>query len=177
MPLIPGSDSDEALMADVAPEHPLALLVKEVDAEKQTGSIPKVTDHGSWDGRWGMPRRSTWQKKEQLGLLWPKSRDDFEENFVITDNEVNVILASRKEYKWHEMNDHQKKLFADAAMTGWNVWVDNNAVSVLSKQEAEEVRARLRRSGEGSKILQPRFVYTDKNDGLRTPDNPMEIKP
>ena len=124
-----------------------------------------------------MPRRSTWQKKEQLGTLWPKGSEDLEANFVITEHEVNVILASRKEYKWHEMNDHQKKLFAEAADTGWKVWVDNDAVSVLSKQEAAEVRERLRRSGEGSKILQPRFVFTDKNDGLRTPDCPMEIRP
>lgn len=111
--------------------------------EKSTGKIPEVTDHGSWDGRWGMPRRSTWQKKEQLGTLWPKGSEDLEANFVITEHEVNVILASRKEYKWHEMDEHQKKLFAEAADTGWKVWVDNDAVSVLSKQEAAEVRESL----------------------------------
>ncbi len=178
VPVCPSnSESDEALMADALPDHhPLSMLVKEVKDEKMIGGTPQVSDHGSWAGRWGLPRRSTWQLKEKMGSSWPKGGED-SENFIISEHEVNVILASRKEYKWNDMSERQKELFREAALTGWNTWVDNNAVSVLSVQEAEEVRQRLRRSQEGAKILQPRYVFTDKNDGLRTPDNPMEIKP
>ena len=44
--------------------------------------------------------------------------------------------------------------------------MENDAIQVLSESEAVAVRERLRRDGELSKVLQPRFVFTDKNDGL-----------
>ena len=121
------------------------------------------------------PLRSTWLAKRRVGGLWPKGSADFE-CFVIGEHEVNVLLAARKEYKWGSMSAEQKELFRQAAMTGWEVWIENDAVEVLSPSEADEVKKRLRKDGEASKILQPRFVYTDKNDGLRTEDRPMEIK-
>ena len=170
-----GPDGGEALAVDVVPEHPLRQLQLEVDAEHRSGNVPEVLDHGSWDGRWPMPSRTTWLAKNRVGGLWPKGSADFE-CFVIGEHEVNVLLAARKEYKWGSMTPGQKELFRQAAMTGWEVWIENDAVEVLSPAEADEVKKRLRKDGEASKILQPRFVYTDKNDGLRTEDRPMEIK-
>ena len=168
-------DDGEALVADAVPEHPLRKIQMQVEREHRRGAIPEVGDHGSWDGRWPLPSRSTWLAKGRIGGLWPKGFGDAE-NFVIAEHEVNVLLAARKEYKWSTMNDIQKQLFREAAGTGWSVWIENDAVEVLSASEAAAVRRRLKRDNQMSKILQPRFVYTDKNDGQRTADRPMGIR-
>lgn len=59
----PGSDdSDEALMADVAPDHPLSQLVKEVNLEKSTGKIPEVT---AWLLGWSLGNASAFDLAEE----------------------------------------------------------------------------------------------------------------
>ena len=83
------------------------------------------------------------------------------------------MQATRKEYRWNSM---QKGAFTVAAKEAWDVWVRNEAVEVLSEEESSRVEATLRQRGELHKVLQPRFVFTDKNDGLRTATNDLPIR-
>ena len=53
--------------------------------------------------------------------------------------------------------------------------MDNNAIKVLSLQESRAVKRELARRGELDRILQPRFVLTDKRDGLRTEGDPLPL--
>ena len=177
VPVCPEGSSDEAMEAvAMLGEHPLVKIQNELSEEVRKGERQQVQDHGTWDGRWSLPSRTTWQAVERFNCLWPKGSQDMEP-FVISVHEVNVLLAARKEYKWKSMTGEQKRLFKEATVKGWNAWVENDAIEVLSPEEADAVKVRLRKDGEMTKILQPRFVFTDKNDGLRTMDNPMELKP
>ena len=111
------------------------------------------------------PEAAASQAHEHYGIPWPSG-----------SAEVNAVQTARKEYKWPEMNESYKESFRLAAADGWRVWVDNSAVEVLSPKEAREIRQRLKLRGEGHKILTPRFVFTDKHDGLRTSTNNLGLK-
>ena len=52
---------------------------------------------------------------------------------------------------------------------------ENEAVEVLDEKEAARIRAELQRRDGMHKILTPRYVYTDKNDGLRTKKKQLPI--
>ena len=52
----------------------------------------------------------------------------------------------------------------------------NDAVEVLDEKTSARIRAELRSKREDCKILTPRWVFTDKNDGLRTKENNLGIK-
>ena len=73
------------------------------------------------------------------------------------------------------MTPERKKLWSEAAVKGWNAYVDNNAIQILSVEEFARVRKDLAKRGELDRILQPRFVLTDKHDGLRTPSHPLPV--
>ena len=73
------------------------------------------------------------------------------------------------------MNDQEKVLYADAAKKGWQVLVGNQAIELVSADEAKKMRSRLRHQGEEHRILTPRFVYTGKNDRLRTEKHPLPM--
>jgi hypothetical protein len=117
----------------------------------------QVHDHGTWHGSWPLPSRTEWKVMETLGMKWPCGH-----------NEAYAVQAARKEYKWHEMKSADKPAYAEAAVQGWKVWTENDAVQLLSKEASERVVASLRARGELHRLLQPRWVFTDKNDGLRT---------
>ncbi len=161
VPVCPPDSGDEAFeTVNVPAQHPLVRIQTELREEFKNGERLQVQDHGTWDGRWSMPSRSTWQAVERFNCLWPKGSQDMEP-FVISVHEVKAARS---------MTGEQKRLFKEATINGWKAWVENDAIEVLSPEEVASVRARLRRDGEMTKILQPRFVFTDKNDGLRTLD-------
>ena len=108
-------------------------------------------DRGSWDGRWGMPSRTEWGARNRLGFSWPSGAQ-----------EINAVQTARKEYHWSSMSPSEKTEFETAAKKGWDVWVENDAVEILSDDEAQQVRARLKRDNEGAKILTPRWVSLTK---------------
>ncbi|CAL1166460.1 unnamed protein product [Cladocopium goreaui] len=145
-------------------QHPLRQIAELAAKDRLDPFEAVAEDHGSWDGRWPLPSRSEWIAHGKAKALWPKG-----------NNEVQAATA-RKEYKWKEMTNEQKAQFEVAAQSGWQVWVDNDAVEPLTETEAAEVRSRLKSKGEMHKILHPRYVYTDKHDGLRTPSNPLPVK-
>ena len=105
--------------------------------------------------------------RSSLGIPWPSGRHEFE---------VDAVQAARKEYFWRNMNRAQRRAFEQAAKKGWDVWIANEAVEELLAEESNMVWRELKNKNETCKVLTPRFVYTDKNDGLRTADHDLEIK-
>lgn len=110
--------------------HPLRLLQEQADRERQDPASYVVEDHGTWHGCWPLPSRTEWNARHRHCLMWPKG-----------SHEVTLVQASRREYKWKEIAAEDKQAFRDGAKTGWPVWVDNGAVEILSKAEAEGCEA------------------------------------
>ena len=104
-----------------------------------------------------------------LKQLWPLGNDD-------AAQEVLAVLTARKEHVWSHMSDFEKKEFREVAAKGWSVWVENEAIEPLPDAEAARIRQKLKTEGESHRILVPRFVYVDKNDGLRTADRDLPLK-
>ena len=68
--------------------------------------------------------------------------------------EACAVQAARKEYFWKSMTDEQKKEFKEAATQAWSVWAENDALQILSDEEAAKVRQKLKQNKESdSKIL------------------------
>ena len=132
----------------------------------QVHPLFRVQAQATWDGRWSLPMVTDWKGRSALGLPWPTGRSEFE---------VEAVQASQKEYFWRNMSEEQRSEYRQAAVKGWDVWVQNEAVVVLEEKEAARIRAELQRRDEMHKILTPRFVYTDKHDGLRTKEKELPI--
>lgn len=147
--------------------HPLVQAQSLAFLDLQDPLEAEAKDHGSWDGRWPLPSRSQWQARELLGLVWPSGRDEFE---------TDAVQAARKEYHWATMTNEQRKEFGPAALQGWKVWLDNQAVEVMSREESQKVLRELSERRELHKVLTPRYVYTDKHDGVRTANRPLPLK-
>ena len=156
------------LASTSADVHPLLQLQARAEMDRRDPVECLETDHGSWDGRWSFLCERDWEVQKSLFQLLPCGSASFEA--------LNV-QASRKEYAWSKMNAEDKKLWAEAAVKGWQVYVDNEAVQILSMQRSSDVKRELAQQGELNKILRPRFVLTDKADGLRTKENNLEKKP
>ena len=83
-------------------------------------------------------------------------------------HECSAALA-RREYKWTQ--------WGQAAVKGWAAYLDNSAVQVLSLHKSQAVRKRRAQAAELDRIMVPRFVLTDKADGVRTAENPVPPQP
>ena len=148
--------------------HPLLRLQAQADLDRREGNVLSEPEHGTWDGRWAFLCERDWHLLRELGLQLPNGA---------ASHDALSVQASRKEKIWSKMTPEEQKLWGDAAMSGWNVYVDNQAVKVLTLEESAKVRRDLARRKELDRILVPRFVCTDKHDGLRTATNPLPIKP
>ena len=155
-------------IADNLDVHPLLRLQAMVDCDRRLGDLQSEDDHGSWDGRWSFLCEHDWRLLVQLGAQLPSGGAH--------SHEINALQTARKEYCWSKMSEHQRQLWGDAAVAGWKAYVDNSAVEVLSMPESNRVRKELARRKELDRILVPRFVLTDKHDGLRTESNPLPVK-
>ena len=151
----------EVLSAEAAAQrHPLELAV-DLAREDVKNAVHFVEDHGSWDGRWNFPSRSTVELFQRLGWQWPPG----------SSNDVLTTAASGKECNWHRMTDDVRDKFRHAAQEQWSKWEENDAIKVLSLAESRAIYQELERKGELQRVLQPRFVLTDKNSSYRTHDN------
>ena len=148
--------------------HPLIKLYCEACVDRANPLDAQVHDHGTWDGRWGLPSRSEFLARKKLGLMWPCGADEL--------HEANAVQAARKEYYWRAMTPDQKAALRVAAEAGWSVWETNEAVEVLDDKTSQRIRADLKAKKEDCKILTPRWVFTDKHDGLRTKENNLGLK-
>ncbi|CAJ1404860.1 unnamed protein product [Effrenium voratum] len=147
------------------PDHPLRQLHDLSIRDRLDPESGEVRDHGTWRGDWPMPSRTYIQAMKQAGAMWPCG-----------DHDVCAVQTARKEYMWRSIASQDRPAFQEAAKTGWMVWADNDAVEVLSPDEAAETFKRLRANNEMHKVLTPRYVFTDKHDGLRTPSQPLPLK-
>lgn len=148
--------------------HPLLALQAQADIDRWNPLDAQEGDHGTWDGRWAYLCERDWQLIEELGKSLPTGEPI---------RESHLVQAARKEYPWSQMSSDRRKLWEEAAIQGWNVYLDNKAVQPLSIKESQRVRRDLARRGELDRVLQPRFVLTDKHDGLRTASHPLPVKP
>ena len=150
--------------------HPLLRIqaLAELDRLQPSAWRDECQDHGSWDGRWSMPSTSQHNLREQLGIPLPRGA-------VLPEHEA-YAATSRKEYHWSRLSPHERELWEAAATKGWNAYVDNNAVRILSPEESLAVKKDLARRGELDRIMRPRFVLTDKADGHRTENNPLPVE-
>eukprot|EP00439_Symbiodinium_sp_Y106_P036615 s2874_g4.t1 len=105
--------------------HPLVRLQAQAALERMEADRGKVKDHGAWGGDWPLPTRTEYEARVKAGMCWPTGRDAL------------AVQAARKEYRWNEMNDEQRKAFSEAAKEAWDVWVRNEAVEVLSDAEKD----------------------------------------
>ncbi|CAJ1401481.1 unnamed protein product [Effrenium voratum] len=147
--------------------HPLLKVQAMAELDRRNPVERMENDHGTWDGRWSQLCQSEWNLMRELGLQLPPGNA----------HHVDVVQAARKEYKWSEMNADLKNQFREAAVKGWKAYVDNAAVEILSMEESRKVQEKLMRANEQDKILRPRFVMTDKNDGVRTSARPLPVLP
>ena len=150
--------------------HPLMHVYHGACLDRSDPLGSQVEDHGSWHGQWPLPSRSEWQVRSRLGLTWPTGQGEINESRAL------AVQAARKEYFWKNMSDSDKVEYGKAAEQAWSVWAENDAVEALTKEESAKVRARLDMAKENRKILTPRYVFTDKHDGLRTSSNPLPLK-
>ena len=96
--------------------HPIEGLAAELaDPSK---SKP-VLDHGSWNGRWGLPSRDLLLRDAlaPLGKSLPLLR---------FSKDCDAYLAQtgkggRKELTWTRLSDADRKVFQDAAVKHWQI--------------------------------------------------------
>ena len=156
--------SHEEMVGKKEDLHPLRRLWLEAAEDRDDPGGAMVEDRGTWKGYWPLPSRSEWQAVLALGGMWPRGEQEA------------LAATARREYSWKEIKEKDKSAFHSAALDGWNVWVNNQAIEVLSPEESARVRKRLRQTNQQSRILVPRYVMTDKNDGLRTERHPLALK-
>ena len=137
---------------------------------RRTSTLPSASRRGSFaDDLTQRMRTSRLESslERALSLTWPIGQQDYE---------ALSVQASRKEYPWSTMSPFQKEEFRKACDAGWSVWSENEAVEILSPSESKRVVEDLRKRGEGAKLLRPRWVFTDKNDGLRTESRDLPLR-
>ena len=106
------------------------------------------------------------------GVPWPKGKDELEAK----ENETLAVQAARKEFFWRSMDEPTREAFRAAAADAWKIWPENGAIEELTKDESLAIRARLTKNKELYKILTPRYVFTDKNEPLRTASCPLPLR-
>ena len=112
-------------------------------------------DHGFWDGRWTLPSRSQLEALQTLGAPLPTELPgEPSEVQAAWDLEVS---------KWNQLTPSQRELWSKAADKGWNSTTRQN----LSLKESAAARKSLAQRGELDRILTPRYILTDKADGIR----------
>lgn len=85
-----------------------------------------------------MPMVSDWKTRHSLSLPWPSGRAEFE---------VDAVQSAHKEHTWRTMSAADKEEFKKASIKGWEVWVQNDAVEVLSEDESRRIRSELQQRG------------------------------
>ena len=74
------------------------------------------------------------------------------------------------------MDEETRQQFRIAAGEQWEKWIENGAIEVLPLHQSRTILQELERKGELDRVLQPRFVLTDKNASLRTPECDLPLK-
>ena len=112
--------------------HPLLQLQIDVEKDRRDPWSCLEDDHGTWDGRWSYMCERDWQTMQKLGQKFPNGESLFD------DFEVNLAQTARKEYHWSKMTPEEKALWGEAAVKGWNAYIDNNAMRSCPWRKAGE---------------------------------------
>jgi len=146
--------------------HPLFRLQAQAEMDRRAPLNNLEYDQGTLEGRWALICEREWETLKSLGSQLPCG----------DCHHVLAAQAARKEYHWTQLSPAKKELWREAAIKGWNVYIDNNAIQGLSFiLHCQKIRKGLAKRNQLDKILQPRFVLTDKHDGLRTESHPLPI--
>ena len=78
---------------------------------------------------------------------------------------------------WSKMSAAQQAKWQLKATSHWATWLENNAVEVLDGPDSEAVIEKLTAEGHTARILDTRWILTDKSDGLRTLSNFLPEEP
>ena len=179
--LLAGKSIDVLLAEQDTCIHPLLRAMVQAQDDISNHYLTEG-DHGTWDGRWPLPSRSVWEAYETLGWSWPEgSIDSSSPAFLARQDEQSVLLVqtgagNHKEMRWSQMDEPTRQQFRVAAEEQWQKWTENGAVEVLNLHQSRAVFQELERKGELDRVLKPRFVLTDKNASLRTPETPLPLK-
>ena len=149
--------------------HPILKLQAELALEAASGQSEMPSDHGSWKGCWPLPSSSTHGVREHCAIPLPCGDESSYEAAL-------AQRTARRELTWSHMDEAKRELYRAAAQKQWQLWLDNQAVRVLSPAETAQKRRELCGRGEEDRVLQLRFVLTDKNDGHRSADRPLPVE-
>ena len=83
--------------------------------------------------------------------------------------------TARRELQWSSIPEHVRPLYTKAVEKQWASWLDNGAVEFVAPAEAREIEHELAEKGDSSRVMDMRYVFTDKNDGKRTPHNDLPV--
>ena len=86
-----------------------------------------------------------------------------------------LAATARRERRWSQFSPEEKKLYIAASDKHWQRWLDNDAAEVILPKEAAVIKQQLQKDNATDRILQMRHLFTDKNDGKRTEQNPLPI--
>ena len=148
---------------------------QEQRARGHGGDLP---DHGTWKGDWTLPSRidlSRWQLQQDLrkAHLEPVSGPMLPTGVFAVEA---LAVTSRREMSWNKMTPDERTQFQNSANKHWALWLQHNAVQVLSEADSAKLRLVLEDRDDLELILRPRWVLTDKNDGRRTEGFPFPLE-
>ncbi|CAK0810154.1 unnamed protein product [Prorocentrum cordatum] len=77
-----------------------------------------------------------------------------------------------REIHWRAIKDSDRELYREAAAKQWSEWQKYGSCQVLTIEESEAVRGRVK----ANLVLPSRFVYRDKKAPRRTDKHPLPVK-
>ena len=165
-------------------KHPLRELDELVEKDRRNERPYLLAENSSFSGTWSMPGRyelrSLWYQSSAHGRI-AETEAPLLAHCDITSmstSEISALAATaRREMSWNKMSPAQQSKWQLKATAHWTTWLENNAVEVLDGPESEAVTAKLAAEGHSARILDTRWILTDKSDGLRTPSKPLPEEP
>ena len=171
VPLVLGGRSIDVMLAEQDTcIHPLLRAAMQAQDDLMN-HYHHEGDHGSWNGRWSTPSRIEWEIFELAKWPWPRGEAPREALLA-----TQTGTGNHKELRWSQMDEETRQQFRIAAGERWEKWIENGAVEVLPLHQSRTILQELERKGELDRVLQPRFVLTDKNASLRTPECDLPLK-
>jgi len=152
-------------------DHPLLEMFRELSQEEKGYNTP---DHGTWKGSWALPSRSTFERMCDFRV--PGSGMSTLRHSEDRENGICLAQRANKEKVWSKMSRTEQQAFTDALQVHWGRWLENEAVEVMPLEESIKLRKLMEAEGTADEILNMRTVLTDKNEGNRTPSNPLPLE-
>ncbi len=142
--------------ANEDPKPPEDSLVMKIWAEAQEQRArgvlvaPDLPDHGTWRGSWSLPARIDVERSDTCGR--PRDCATSVSTLLLPTGTVELdfeamAATARKEITWRKMVLGDQKAFQEAGEKHWQLWLDHNAVQLLTAEESRAVEAELGKRG------------------------------